>query len=278
MRITLLNKLTGETVFVTDSCLSVLLSRLFDEADKTAMAEHPRLAQLREDLKPKMEIRNGIAHIPVEGILAYNPDPYDMAYGGVEDSRNILGMVQSAHTNRDVKGIQLNIDSPGGFMTGGPEIADAVASANRTKPVMAHIGGTGASLAYWIASQAGEVMANRAAQVGSIGGYRVNIDRERMAKNMGIEVQVFRNKEAIYKAPGIPGTRLTDAQSSHIVGRVQANADEFRDAVKGARPDVPDSAMNGQVFTGREALAQKLVDSVGDCADCTMKLQKKIKG
>ena len=131
----------------------VLLSLLMAEPGEQA-AEHPYLKELRVKLKPQMSVSaDGIADIPVEGALAYRPDAFEMAFLGVEDSRNVLEMVQSAARNPGVSGILLSVDSPGGMVIGGFEIADAVKEAAASKPVVAHVGGVGASLAYLIASQ-----------------------------------------------------------------------------------------------------------------------------
>ena len=90
-------------------------------------AEHPYFKRLKEVCKPQMEMFGDVAVVPVEGPLAYNPDAYEMAMLGVEDSRNVLSMIKTAGANPDVKGVLLRMDTPGGMMLGGPEIADGVA-------------------------------------------------------------------------------------------------------------------------------------------------------
>src|SRR5436190_2869355 len=166
---------------------------LLPDATEIRLAEHPYYKQLREQCKPKMSVRDdGVAIVPIQGVLARNPSPYEMMFDGVEDSVAVLDMVQSAAANPEVRGVLFNIDSPGGFMTGGPEIADAVRA--MAKPNVAYIGGDGASLAYWIGSQAGEVIASRSANVGSIGGYVAHIDRSKFLESLGVKVEVIRNK------------------------------------------------------------------------------------
>ncbi|MCP4320014.1 MAG: S49 family peptidase, partial [Hyphomicrobiales bacterium] len=66
-----------------------------------------------------------------------------------------------------VECIVLDIDSPGGTVTGIAEFAELIKSAE--KPVVAYVSGTGASAAYWIASAADAVIVNATAAVGSIG-------------------------------------------------------------------------------------------------------------
>jgi signal peptide peptidase SppA len=242
-------------------------------------AEHPVYKRIREGLKPQMTVNaSGVATLPIEGVLAQKPDVWEMLFSGVEDSNHVLEMVNEASNNPDVKAVVLAIDSPGGFMTGGPEIADAVAAMNKRKPVVAHTSGTMASLAYFIGSQAGTVVASRSAQVGSIGVYTTNVDYSRMLENAGVKVEVIKNKEADYKAAGVMGTPLTEAQRGYIQDRIQASFGEFKDAVKGARPQVTDDAMRGQVFYGKEAKSKGLIDAVGDLAYAQSIARSKIRG
>ncbi len=135
----------------------------------------------------------------LQGTLAYNPDPFEMLYDGIEDSRNVTAMLHDAADNSDAGGILLRMDTPGGMMLGGPEIADAVASARRRKPVVAHAGGLCCSLGYMIASQADEIISNRSAIVGSIGVIASVTDYSKLLENLGIKFEYFTNQEAKFK-------------------------------------------------------------------------------
>lgn len=258
----LIERLISDAPFVTEAALT---ATLLTHPEPQAV-EHPMLTRARDMLKVRAEIRGDVAVVPIYGVLARRPDPYEQAFYGVEDTDGVLEAVQSAASNPDVKGILLDVDSPGGFLTGGPEVADAVRQASKNKPVVAWTGGYMASLAYWIGSQASEVIASRSAVVGSIGVYLALADYSKLFEAAGVKMEVLRNKEATFKAAGLTGTSLTDDQRSHLQERVQASFGEFKNAIKAARGDVPSDAMRGQTFTGREAKAQNLVDRVGDKA------------
>lgn len=240
------------------------ITALLQSVSVPQAAEHPALKRLRETVAPKAEIKNGIAIIPIEGVLAYRPDPFEMLFYGVEDSASVLDTFEQVAANSEVEGILLNINSPGGFMTGGPEIADAVKRVNKSKPVIARIGGIGASLAYWIASQAEAIVSSRSAIVGSIGAFTTFVDYSQMLTAAGIKVEVIRNQEGKFKAVGVSGTSLNDEQRHHLQDRVQASFDEFRRAVESSRPQIQPERMQGQTLTGTEAKTAGLVDKVGD--------------
>lgn len=255
-----LHRLFADIPLIEDHALAALINNPLD----VNAAEHPVFKRIKESLKPQMDLRSdGIAVVPIEGALAYKPDVFEM-FMGVEDSRNVLEMVNAAAGNPKVEGIVLNIDSPGGMVVGGFEVADAVRAANKVKPVVAWSGGWATSLAYMIGSQAGQFVASRTAQVGSIGAVTSYADYTKMLEARGIKVEVFTNKEATLKAAGMIGTTLTDEQRLYIQGRVDKAFAEFRKAVSATRPQVEKESMKGQVFYASEGKTKGLVDRIGD--------------
>lgn len=227
------------------------------------MSEHPAKAQLREKLKPQVAVDRGVAVLPIYGTLARRPDPFEMAFFDVEDSSLILDAFESAASNREANAIVLDIDSPGGFISGGPEIADAVNRTSKRKPVVAWSGGMMASLAYWIGSQATQVVASRSATVGSVGAFATFVDYSRFLANAGIEVEVFRNKQGTFKGAGVMGTSLTDQHREQIQARIESSFAEFKNDIKRKRP-IHDDSMRGQTFSGSEAKQVGMVDRIGD--------------
>lgn len=260
---TFLKRLHSDIPLMTVQNLDFILATVPTAFDIQA-AESPFVKSLRSYLAPKVEMKNGIAIVPVQGTLAYNPDPWEMLLDGVEDSRNVTAMIHEAAANPDASGILLRMDTPGGMLLGGPEIADAVASARQQKPVVAHIGGLGASLGYMVASQAHEIVANRSAIVGSIGVIASVTDYTEMLKNLGIKFEYFTNADAKYKGAGAIGKSLTDDQRAQLQSEVESAFRLFKSSVLSARPQVKPEAMQGQTYRGSEAKTVGLVDRIGD--------------
>lgn len=259
----ILRRLATDTPILHEGSLTAFVRRAGLAGDPK-LAEHPVLKQMRERLSPQIERVGNLAVVPIVGALTRRPDPFEMAWGDVEDSDLLRGLVETAGNDPEVKGILLDIDSPGGFYGGGPELADGVKSAARRKPVVAYSGGLMASLAYWVGSQAHQVIASRSATVGSIGVFTAVLDVSKLYEAMGVKLELFRNKEGTFKAAGIPGTSLTEDQRAHLQTRTDALFVEFKRAVKSHRQGVPDEAMRGQTFYGSEAKEHGLVDRVGD--------------
>jgi signal peptide peptidase SppA len=230
-------------------------------------AEHPIFQRIREALRPKAVVRDGVGIVAVNGALARRPDIYDMFMDGVEDTEVVGELLQETAEKKEVRALVLDIDSPGGLHTGGPELAHLVEQIDQQKPVLAHTGGLMASLAYMIGSHARRVSASESAMVGSIGAFIAFVDVSKRLEQMGIKIDVIRNKEGRYKAAGVWGTALSEDQRAHLQDRVEAVYRQFRGMVQAKRLRADSTAFQGQLMLGREAQANGLVDSVGTLGD-----------
>ncbi len=258
-----IKRLAVDVPLINANHLSFMLART-QNADNVSLAEPDVFKKIRGQFEPKMERMKNLAIVPVQGTLAYNPDLMELIYDGVEDSRVVLRMLNEVADDAGIEGVLLRMDTPGGMMLGGPEMSDAVARIKSLKPVIAHCGGVCASLGYMIASQATEIVSNRSAIVGSIGVIASVTDYTKLLENLGIKFEYFTNKEAKFKAAGAIGTTLSDDQREQLQAQVESAFQIFKGAVSSARPQVPESAMQGQTFRGQDAKKIGLVDRVGD--------------
>jgi signal peptide peptidase SppA len=202
----------------------------------------------------------GVAVLPVSGALMMNPDLWSMLIGQAEDLELLTEQVQKMAADPEVGAAILRLDTPGGMMTGGIELADAVAELTSRKPVIAWTGSLCASLGYLVASQASEIVATRSAQVGSIGTILSVMDWTEYLKGLGVKIHTFTNKEGSLKSI-LP---MNEERSAYLQGRADSAFAMFRDMVKAKRPDVKDGTMKGQIFTAGEAQSLGLVDRIGD--------------
>lgn len=111
-------------------------------------------------------IRNGAAVLPMIGTIFPRASMVNASTGGT-DLASIMHDFRVAMASTDVERVVLLVDSPGGVVSGLGEAAEALRAGS--KPVTAYVTGVGASAAYWLASQAGEIVMDRSAAVGSIG-------------------------------------------------------------------------------------------------------------
>jgi len=115
-----------------------------------------------------VRVRDGVAIINAFGPIFPRADIFTDISGAtsVETLALLFGEALNAP---DVNAIVLNIDSPGGNVVGVNEFSNLVYESRGKKPIIAYTGGLCASAAYWIASAADKIIADKTAFIGSIG-------------------------------------------------------------------------------------------------------------
>ncbi|AZB60804.1 S49 family peptidase, partial [Cereibacter sphaeroides] len=134
-------------------------------ADPAAAARAPAAGPSTPD---RFTVSRGLAVVPVRGILTPNMAQYERWFGWA----TYHGLAETlAHlaASEDAAAIVLEIDSPGGLVCGIEAAAEAIAAAAAVKPVHALVSPLAASAAYWLASQAAEIVMTPGAVAGSIG-------------------------------------------------------------------------------------------------------------
>jgi signal peptide peptidase SppA len=209
----------------------------------------------------------GVATIRIHGPMMKG----DSKYGGVSTVRARRAL-RAAATDSNVRGIMLDIDSPGGHVAGTEELSRDVSAAARKKPVHAHIDDMGASAALWVASQASRISANSTASVGSIGVFAVLYDESERMDAEGVKVHVISTGE--HKGAGAPGAPITDAQLADFQAHVDGINNHFRAAMTTGRAhddrfDI-DAVSDGRTFLASDARALGIIDAVNS-ADGAMR-------
>jgi len=199
----------------------------------------------------KVDIRNGVALIPVTGPLFPRANLFSQISGAY--SVEMLAQdLAATETNPDVKSAVLMIDSPGGHVTMINEFANQVS--DYSKPIVAYVVGQAASAAYWIASAADKIVLDSSALVGSIG-----VVAAFDAKDSGTIEIVSSN--APNKRPDLTG----DAGRAVIQTIVDDMETVFIDAVakfRGlSREQV--TALRGSVVVGAKAVNMGFADEIG---------------
>jgi len=167
-----------------------------------------------------------------------------------------------------VGAVVLNIDSPGGSAPGSELIARAVERLAARKPVVAFIGGLGASGGYMVAAPAHHVVAIPTALVGSIGVIAYRPVVHEALDRIGVRVRV--GKAGRLKDMLSPFREATEEE----LRREQELLDDTYEAFVGGvarHRGIPVEQMRalatGEVYTGRESVERGLVDSLGDLED-----------
>lgn len=216
--------------------------------------------------EPVMQIRGDTAIIPIRGVLARYADQINGACQGQgRSAESIQADLAQATRSPSVARIILRIDSPGGSVAGTAETGAAIRAARDSgKRVVAYVDGLAASAAYWLASQADEIVASSdGTLVGSIGVIMATVDATKAQEKQGYKVQVHRSVDL--KAPGTANESLTPAQAASISKVLGGLHSLFAGAVaagRGMNQAQIDAAATGEVFTAADAIGMRLVDRV----------------
>ena len=193
----------------------------------------------------------------------------------VVGSDDIVFNIEAAANDDSVKGVLLDIDSPGGSPVAADEVAKALQALD--KPSVAVIHGYGDSAAYWAATGADVIFASPISDVGSIGvtqSYLENVEYNTKEGFMYQQLSVGKYKDA-----GDPDKPLTPEEKQLAMKQLEFIYDYFVNVVATNR-DIPVADVKkiatGQSFLGGEALKLKLIDQLGGLPEATTWLEKQI--
>lgn len=242
---------------------NILAAHVSGEAHKAGgIAE---LFGIEENEEPMCTMDGDVAVISVDGVIGKRVSALEKSSGTV-DVDDVAAALRTAYEDPAVRGIVLDINSPGGTVTGVPELGSLVAAA--PKRVVAYTDTMAASAAYWIGSQAEAFVASPSATVGSVGVYLALLDESRAYELAGYRKEVI--KSGRIKGIGVPGTALTDEQRTHLQAVTDALHAQFKAAVRAGRGDVSDDDMQGQDFYADAGQRAGLIDETGDLAEAVL--------
>lgn len=165
---------------------------------------------------------------------------------------------------RDVKAVIVHLDTPGGTVVGGERLYLALRKLAEKKPVAAVMGTTATSAGYMVALGADRLFANSGSVTGSIGVLLQTADVTQLLEKIGVSAEAI--KSTTLKGVPSPLEKLTGEGRKATKDVVDDIYDMFVDMVAERRklPRASAEALaDGRVFTGRQALANGLVDALG---------------
>ena len=191
-----------------------------------------------------------VARYAVAGIIFDDPDAMAALEDVAEDDR--------------VKALIVHIDSPGGTFVGGEQLYRTLRIVAENKPVVAVMGTVAASAGYMAAIASDRIFAQQGTITGSIGVVMQTTDITVMLEKLGISAEAI--KSAPLKASPSPLEPLTDearAASQAVIDDMYALFMEMVAEQRGFDMARTRALADGRVFTGRQAVANGLIDEIG---------------
>lgn len=192
-----------------------------------------------------------IARVPISGFIS--------------NSRYALKRLERLRKDKNVKGVIVAIDSPGGTTVGGEALHNAVRAIAKEKPTVTSIGGLAASAGYMIAVASDHIVAPRTSIVGSIGVIVQYPNATVLLDKLGVRVEEI--KSSPIKAEPSPFNETPQAARDMLEAMLLDTYQWFADLVKerrGFSDSDSEGLLDGSVYTGKQALDRKLIDALGD--------------
>jgi len=206
----------------------------------------------------------GIAVLQVHGSLMQRADGLD-ALSGMTGYNRIGGQLTAAQRDPGVRGIVLEVDSPGGEVAGLLELAGIVADSE--KPVWAHANEIAMSAAYWLASSAGKIFAPTTGMLGSIGVVFLHVDRSKQIEKAGlVYTPIFAGARKIDLASFAPLSEPARATAQTRVDQVYAM---FTEHVANARKIDEQAVRDTEagIYSIQDAVGMQLADEIATLGD-----------
>lgn len=223
-----------------------------------------------------------IAIVPVQGVIMEPPsdNPGKGSFGQM--SKLLKELKKEDH----LKGILLVVDSPGGGVTASDRMYEELRRFKvETKvPVVAVFEDVAASGGYYVAMASDHIMAHPTSITGSIGVISHFYNASQLLGHVGVEVNTikslnFQGKES-FKDIGSPYRKMRPEEKELMQKLITEMWDRFTTVVAEGRkgkltPAEVKKLADGRVFSGQEALKQKLIDQVGYTPDAYKEIRKR---
>ena len=219
-----------------------------------------------------IDIDGPISNRPKKTLVGFRSDT-----GMVDRIREIL---KKAEKDKNIKGILLRVNSPGGTVTSSDIIYHEIKSFKERFKVKVYVSviDVAASGGYYVALAGDRIMVHPTSLVGSIGVLALKLNLESLMDKVGVEWEVVKSsKKKDFMSPFRPLTKEERVLFQETIDRYY---DRFVDLVVLNRDGLDVKKVralaDGRVYNARQALNNHLVDSIGYLKDLVELAKKEL--
>ena len=211
-------------------------------------------------------VEQGIAVLGITGTLVHKFG-YMKPMCGMTGYDGIVSRLRMAINDPDVNGVLLDIDSPGGEVSGAFDTADLIARMGKIKPIWALAGDMATSAAYLLASACSRRLITQTGTVGSIGVVVAHRNVEKQMEKNGVAVTLIH--AGARKVDGNPYAPLPENVRKDVQTRVDETREMFAKKVSENIGLSIKAVLETQARTydGKEAIKNGLADEMINYAD-----------
>ena len=181
---------------------------------------------------------------------------------GPSGTRSMMRVLKEWESNDNVIGVVLDIDCPGGQVSGLAEFSEFLA--NYSKPIVSYTDGLTASAAYYVAASSKYIVSNKNADfIGSIGTMLSYVDLDGIYEQMGAVIKDIYATGSTRKNEESRAMKDTNSDALLIKNILDPARDKFVADVKKFRSNIDESVFEGAIYVPEEALYLNLIDELG---------------
>jgi protease IV len=189
--------------------------------------------------------------------------------GVITSSEDFVRQVKKYREDSSIKALLIRVDSPGGAVVPSQEMYEELRKTrDGGKPVVVSMGSLAASGGYYVSCGATKLVANRGTLTGSIGVISEFLHYYQAMNKLGLDVQTI--KSGSLKDAGSPNRKMTENDQKYFQALTDDIHRQFVTVVERERHLKHARALelsDGRVFSGEQAVAEGLVDTLGTYQD-----------
>lgn len=217
--------------------------------------------------------------IQIKGIIQEIDEAESMPF---EFKRNMMDTLrkdlETALKRSQVKGILLEIDSPGGEATASDIIHHNLLKLKKAdKPLVSLIGSMGASGAYYVACASKKIYAHPTSILGSIGVLLQSPNLEKLAEIIGYRQVTIKSKHTPKKDVLSPFREMTAEENEMLMLLVESIYERFLAVVMEGRGKTREEALavsDGGILSAEQAKEKGLIDGIGYREDALEEIKR----
>jgi protease-4 len=254
--------------------------------EENGQAERPKAELLTWDKafdlmteKWRRTVPKRIGVVSLEGAITMGPSrqppidlPIPLIGGASAGEQTIIQQLRQAEHDDSIAALIFHVDSPGGSALASDLIWRQIQRIRQQKPVVVLMGNVAASGGYYVSAAGQHIMAQSGTITGSIGVLSGRISTAGLYEKISVNrVSIQRGRRAGLYSEDSP---LTEEERQLFWQGIIDTYQQFKQVVATGRNLVYeelDPICEGRVWTGRQALEHKLVDSHGDFIDAVQR-------
>ena len=261
-------RLYGPPLLIPLARLEPLLSgfeaAMYQRGSVEAVPPAPTESLSAGDERPHgYRIERGVALLPVHGVLASRVGQIAPDSTPMQSYESIKQTLRSAYRDSRVRGVLLDVDSPGGEAGGVFDLARDIRAASQVKPIWAVANHQAISAAYLLAAATDRIWTTLSGALGSIGVIALHADQSERDAQEGMKYTYISRGD--HKIDGHPHGPLSPEAHAMIQAEVDRNYEMLVTDLARYRHTDPYTlrATQARIYHGHAALHHALADHIG---------------